>query len=116
MIKEQFFGSHQKRIKGACTQLIAREGACHALYEITEGEHNLELVLMPSCCGKDTSLSYVTGVYFTAKDIFKFGVNKKVRGRALWAMGLLVLCLIKKTLSMVPKLSPWIVIIKKNVQ
>jgi hypothetical protein len=43
-----------------------------------------------------------------------FGVNKKVKGRALWAMGLSVLCSIKKALSMVPKLSPRIAITNKN--
>ncbi len=48
------------------------------------------------------------------KNIFIFGVKKKVKGRALWVKKLSVLCLIKKALSMVPKLSPWIVIINKN--
>jgi hypothetical protein len=55
-----------------------------------------------TCCAKDTSLSYIAGVHFTAEDIFTFDVKKRVKGRALWAMGS-VLCLIK-ALSMVPKL------------
>jgi hypothetical protein len=78
MIDEQFFGSKQKRTKGACTQLIAGGGAFCTLYNIIKGENNLELVLKPSCCGKDTSSSYVAGVHFTVEDIFTFGVNKKM--------------------------------------
>jgi len=91
LIEEQFHGCPRKRIKGACAQLIEGSGAFHLLYEIKEGEHNVELVLKPSCCGKETASSYVAGVHFTEDDIRTFGHNKKVNGRALWAMGLTVL-------------------------
>jgi len=91
LIEELFHGCPRKRIKGACAQLIEGSGAFHLLYEIKEGEHNVELVLKPSCCGKETASSYVAGVHFTEDDIRTFGHNKKVNGRALWAMGLTVL-------------------------
>jgi hypothetical protein len=94
--------------------LIEGSGAFRLLYEMKEGEFNVELVLKPSCCGKETSSSYVAGVHFTKDDIRTFGHNKKVNGRALWAMGLTVLRSIKKALSIVPKLSPRIVMIDKN--
>jgi hypothetical protein len=68
------------------------------------------------CCGKDTSSSYVAGagVHFTEDDICSLGLHKKVNGRALWAMGLTVLRSIKKALSIVPTLSPRIVMIDKS--
>jgi hypothetical protein len=47
----------------------------------------------------------MSGVYFTEEDIRSFGLNKKVNGHALWAMGLTFLRSIKKALSIVPKLS-----------
>ena len=84
------------------------------LYDIREGELNVELVLKTSCCGKDTLSSYVAGVHFIEDDIRSFGLNKKVNGRALWAMGLTVLQAIKKALAIVPKLSPRIVMIDKS--
>ncbi len=55
--------------------------------------------------------SYVAGVQ---DDIRTFGHNKKVNGHSLWAMCLAVMCSIKKALSIVPKLSPWIIMIDKN--
>jgi hypothetical protein len=91
LIEEQFHGFTRKRIKRACAQLIEGSGAFRLLYEMKEGEFNVELVLKPSCCGKETSSSYVAGVHFTEDDIRTFGHNKKVNGRALWAMGLTVL-------------------------
>ena len=82
---------------------------------LVEGEHTVELVLKPSCCGKDTALSYVSGVDFTITDIATLGlINKLMQGRAIWDMGLNVLRLMKKAFSLVPKLSPRIVIIDKN--
>jgi hypothetical protein len=39
-----------------------------------------QLVLKSSCCGKDTTTSYVAGVNFTLKDLVTFGVKKKVKG------------------------------------
>jgi hypothetical protein len=79
-----------------------------------EGETNVELVLKPSCCGKYDSSVYVAGVHFTVDDIKTFGINKKIKGRALWAMGLSLLWSIKKALAIVPKLLPRVVIIDKN--
>jgi hypothetical protein len=114
LIEEQFHGCIRKRIKGACAQLIEGSGAFRLLYDVREGENDVELVLKPSCCGKETSSSFVAGVHFTEDDIRTFGRNKKVNGCALWAMGLTVLRSIKKALSIVPKLSPRIVMIDKN--
>ncbi len=86
-----------------------------ALYNFAEGEHTVEFVLKPSCCGKDTALSYVAGVNSTLPDIATFGSNNKLmQGRAIWDMGLNVLQLMKKAISLVSKLSPRIVIIDKN--
>jgi len=114
LIEEQFHGCPRKRIKGACAQLIEGSGTFHLLYDIKEGEHNVELVLKPLCCGKETVSSYVAGVHFTKDDVRTFGHNKKVNGGTLWAMGLTVLQSIKKALSIVAKLSTRIVMIDKN--
>ncbi len=114
LIEEHFYGNPLKRIKGACAQLIDGEGAFSALYNITEGEYTRELVLKASCFRKDTSSSYVAGVHFTVNNLITFGVNKKVKGHQLWAMGLTVLRSIRKALAMVPKLSPLIILIDKN--
>ena len=94
--------------------MIEGSGAFCLIYDVREGKNDVELVLKQSCCGKETSSSYVAGVHFTEDDIRTFGHNKKVNGRALWAMGLTVLRSIKKALSIVPKLSPRIVMIDKN--
>jgi hypothetical protein len=67
--------------------LIEGAGAFRLLYDIKEGENNVKLVLKPSCCGKETSSSYVAGFHFTEEDISTFDLNKKVKGHALWAMG-----------------------------
>ena len=114
LIEEQFHGCPRKCIKGACAQLIEGSGAFCLLYKIKEGEHNDKLVLKPSCCGKETSSSFVAGVHFTKDDIRTFGHNKKVKGRAFWAMGLAVLRSIKKALSFISKLSPQIIMTDKN--
>jgi hypothetical protein len=115
LIEEQFHGCPHKRIKGDCAQLIEGSGAFRLLYDVREGEDDVEFVLKPSCCGKEPSSSYVAGVHFTEDDFRTFGHNKKVNVRALWAMGLKVLRSIKKALSIVPKLSPWIVMLKKKL-
>ncbi len=70
--------------------MIEGVGAFQLLYNCTEGEINVELVLKPSCCGKYDSSVYVVGVHFLADDINTFSVNKKIKGRALWNMGLSV--------------------------
>ncbi len=64
-------------------QLIKGIGAFCLLNNIMEGEHNAELVLKLSCCGRDTLSSYVAGVHLTAENIYLFGINKKVKGHAL---------------------------------
>ena len=75
-----------------CTQLVNGEGPFRALYNLVEGEHTVELVLKPSCCGKDTASSYVSGIIFSVSDIASFGSNNKLmQGRAIWDMGLNVL-------------------------
>ncbi len=56
-------------------QLVNGKGLFCALYNVVEGEHTVELVLKPSCCGKDTASSYVAGVHFTVEDIATFGLN-----------------------------------------
>ena len=90
-----------------CTQLVNGEGPFRALYNLVEGEHTVELVLKPSCCGKDTTSSYVSGTNFSVADIATFGSNNKLmQGQAIWDMGLNVLRSMKKALSLVPKLSP----------
>ncbi len=114
LIEDHFHRNPDKRIQGACTQLIEGVGAFKSLYNCMEGEINVELMLKPSCCGKYDSSVYVTGVHFIADDINTYGINKKIKGRALWNMGLSVLQSIKKALSIVPKLLPCVVIIDKN--
>ena len=114
LIKEQFQRCPHKHITGACAQLIEGSGAFCLPYDVKEGEDNIKLVLKPSCWGKETSLCYVARVHFTEDDIRTFGHNKKVNGCALWAIGLTVLPSIKKALSIVPKLSPRILMIGKN--
>ncbi len=61
-----------------CAQLINGEGPVHALYNLIEGEHTVELVLKPSCCGKDTASSHVSGINFSVVDIATFGINNKL--------------------------------------
>jgi hypothetical protein len=71
--------------------LLEGVGAFQSLYNCTEGETNVELNLKPSCCGKYYSSIYVAGVHFTAEYINTFGINKTIKGRVLWAMGLTVI-------------------------
>ncbi len=100
---------------GVCLQLINGDGPFRTLYNLVEGEDTIELVLKPSCCGKDTASIYVSGINFTVADIATFGSNNKLmQGCAIWDMGLNVLRSMKKTLLLVRKLSPRIVSIDKN--
>jgi hypothetical protein len=115
LIEEHFYGNPQKRIKGACEMLLKGEGPFAALYNIIEGDFDRELVLKASCCGKDTSSSYVAGVHFSVDDLYTFGVDKKVKGRQLWLMGINVMRSVKKAISIVPKLVPSICSIDKNL-
>ncbi len=91
LIKVHFYSNLQKCMQGTCAQLIEEVGAFCLLYNITEGDQIVELVLKPLCSGRDTLSSYTTGVHFTAENIYTFGINKKVKGRVLWAMWLTVL-------------------------
>ncbi len=111
MIKEQFHGCPRKRIKGACVQLNEGSGTFRLLYDIKEGELNVELVLKTLCCG--TLSSYPEFILQRRISVLLVS-TKKANGHALWAMGLTVLQSIKKALSIVPKLSPWIVMIDKS--
>ena len=115
LIEEHFYGNPQKRIKGACEMLLDGEGPFAALYNVVEGDFDRELVLKASCCGKATSSSYVAGVHFSVDDLHSFGVNKKMKGRQLWLMGISVLRSVKKVISIVPKLVPSICSIDKNL-
>jgi hypothetical protein len=115
LIEEHFYCNPQKRIKGACEMLLEGEGPFAALYNNIEGNFDRELVLKASCCGKDTSSSYVAGVHFSVDDLYTFGVDKKVKGRQLWLMGINVMRSVKKAISIVPKLVPSICSIDKNL-
>ena len=115
LIEEHFYGHPQKHIKGACKIMIAGEGPLRVLYNIIEGKTKTELVLKVSCCGRDTVSSYVAGVHFTVQDLITFGVNKKLKGRQLWAMGLIFMHSIKKALSVVTNFAPLFCIINKIV-
>jgi hypothetical protein len=76
----------------------------------------MELTLKPSCCGVDTTANYVAGVHFTALHIYMYAIGKHFSGRSIWMMSDLVLSLIKKELSLVPKLSPKIVNIDSGLK
>ena len=95
--------------------LLEGEGPFAVLYNFIEGDFDRELVLKASCCGKDTSSSYVAGVHFSVDDLYTFGVDKKVKGRQLWLMGTNVMRSVKKAISIVPKLVPSICSIDKNL-
>ena len=114
LIEEHFYGHPQKHIKGACKILIAGEGPLRVLYNIIEGKTKTELVLKVSCCGRDTVSSYLAGVHLTVQDLITYGVNKKLKGHQLWAMGLIFMHSIKKALSVVTNFAPLICIINKN--
>ena len=113
LIEEHFYGNPQKRIKGE--MLLEGEGPFAGLYNILEGDFDRELVLKASCCGKDTSSSYVAGVHFSVDDLYTFGADKKVKGRQLWLMGTNVMRSVKKAISIVPTLVPSICSIDKNM-
>ena len=68
LMEERFYGNPEKRIKGACEQLIDGDNAFVFLNR-GEGENGIELTLKPICCGNSTSSNYVAGVHFTAKMI-----------------------------------------------
>jgi hypothetical protein len=69
LMEERFYVDPEKRIKGACDQLIDRDNAFWFLYNRDEGENGIEQTLKPMWCGNSTSTNYVAGVHFTAKMI-----------------------------------------------
>jgi hypothetical protein len=71
----------------------------------------MELVLKVSCYGNDTSSNYVAGEDITVEPLQSFANGKSFQGRAIWKMGDSVMMSMKKTLSLVPMLSPRIVMI-----
>ena len=95
MTEERFYGDPEKRIKGACEQLIDGDNAFGFLYNIDEGENGLERTLKSFCCGSSTLSNYVAGVHFTV-EIISTKSQKKLNGRSLWRAGQDVLCSIKK--------------------
>ncbi len=74
----------------------------------------VERTLKQSCCGKDTSAMLVAGVDFTVEMLYNFSKNKQYTGLSIWALAMTVLCLLKKAISLVPKLTPTIVVIDKS--
>ena len=115
MMEEQFYGNPEKRMKGACEQLIDGDNAFVFLYNQGEGENGIEQMLKPICCGNSTSSNYVAGVHFTAKMIGT-KAHKKMSGLSLWRVGLDVSRSIKKAMAIVPKLDAKVVNLGKNHQ
>jgi hypothetical protein len=114
LIAEQYYGNPAKKKKGFCQQLIDGDFAFAALYIVKESDLGVERTLKQSCCGKDTSAMLVAGVDFTVEMLYTFSKNKQYTGRSIWALAMTVLCLLKKAVSLVPKLSPTIVVIDKS--
>jgi hypothetical protein len=115
LMEERFYGNPEKRIKGACDQLIDGDNAFGFLYNQEEGENGIEQTLKPICCGNSTLTNYVAGVHFTATMIGT-KTHKKLSGRSLWRAGLDVSCSIKKTMAIVPKLDVKVVNLGKSLQ
>ena len=95
LMEEWFHGDPEKRIKGACEQLIGGDNAFGFLYNVDEGENGPEWMLISFCRGRDTLSNYVAGVHFTV-EIISTKSQKKLNGRSLWRAGQDVLCSIKK--------------------
>ncbi len=74
----------------------------------------VERTLKQSCCGKDTLAMLIACFDFTVEMLYTFSKNKQYTGRSIWALAMTVLCLLKKAISLVPKLSPTIVVIDKS--
>jgi hypothetical protein len=76
----------------------------------------MELTLEPSCCGVNMSANYVAVAHFTASHIYTYATGKRFSGRSICMMADSVSSLIEKALSLVPKLSPKIVIIDSGLK
>ena len=86
MMEERFYGDSEKRIKGACEQLMDGNNALGFLYNGNEGENGPKRMLKSFCCGSATSSNYVAGVHFTVKMI---GIKsrKQLTRCSLWRAG-----------------------------
>jgi hypothetical protein len=81
------------------------------LYNNYEGDDGNERVLKSSCCGQDTTSNYVAGRDITTAMLLTFVNGKPFQGRTIWNMTDDVMMSLKKALSLVPQLSPKIVMI-----
>jgi len=115
LMVERFHGDEEKKIKGACDQLVDGDNCFSFLYNVGEGESGRERSLKSMCCGSDTSSVFVAGVHFTA-NMIKTKSNKKLSGRSLWTTGLSVHRSLKKAMAIVPKLDGKVVNLAKNHQ
>ncbi len=113
MMEEQFYGDSEKRIKGACKQLIDGDNAFGFLYNVNEGENGPKRTLKSFCCGSSTSSNYVAGVHFTV-EMIGLKSKKRLPGRSLWRAGQDVLRLIKKAMALVLQLDGKVVNLGKN--
>ncbi len=71
----------------------------------------MELVLKVSCCGNNTSSNYLVGQDFTVQPLQTFANGKNFQVRTIRKMADSVMKSMKKALSLVPMLSPTIVMI-----
>jgi hypothetical protein len=79
LMDERFNGDPQKRIKGACDQLVDGDNCFAFLYNVGERESSPKCTLKLFCCGSDISSMYFAGVHFTTKMIGTKS-NKKLSG------------------------------------
>ena len=92
-------------------QLVDGNHTFANLYNSYEGDDGVERCLKSSCCGPDTTSSYVAGRDFTATMLQYFSNGKPFQGRAIWKMADFMLVSLKKALLLVPQLSPKLVMI-----
>jgi hypothetical protein len=110
-IEEAFHGNVSKNIIGGSQQLVDGDHAFANLYNNYEDDDGNARVLKASCCGADTTSIYVAGRDFMAESLLSFGNGKNFQGRAIWKMADSVMTSLKKALSLVPQLSPKLVMI-----
>ena len=119
LIYEQFHGDDEKRIVGACQQLVDGHNAFAFLYNVSEGESGPEYTFKSFFCGNDTSTNlatnYVAGVHVTV-EMIATKCNKLLSDCMLWRAGESVLRLVKKTMANVPKLDGKVIHLSKNHQ
>ena len=110
-IEEALYGNVSKNVIGACQQLVDGNHTFANLHNNYEVDNGNERVLKSSCCGYDTTSNYVAGRDFTTAMLLTFSNGKSFQGCAIWNMANSVMALLKKALSLVPQLSPKIVMI-----